>query len=389
MFMDHHRSSRLDRLPPYLFAEFEKKRTALEKEGRDIINLGIGDPDTDPPKLLLDAMVSVLNDPLVHQYSPSQGTEEFRSGVADFFQRRYGVSLENREICLAVGSKELIAHAPMALTEPGDIVLVPEPGYPPYRSGAVFALAEPWVMKLRADRGFLPDLDAIPEEVAKKARILYLNYPNNPTGGVATLDFYREAVAFAKKYEITVISDEAYAELYYEEPPHSFLEVEGAKEVGVSVHSMTKTFSMAGWRIAWVCGNADVVETLRGFKANCDSGQFMGFQKATTAILRDGAEEMKRIRDMYRARRDAFVDGLQSTGWNIPRPNAGLYIWFPVPVEGMSSMDFAGKILEEASVIVLPGSGFGEAAEGFARAALTIPEDRIREAAERISKINW
>ena len=387
--MDHHRSSRLDRLPPYLFAEFEKKRTALEKEGRDIINLGIGDPDTDPPKLLLDAMVSVLNDPLVHQYSPSQGTEEFRSGVADFFQRRYGVSLENREICLAVGSKELIAHAPMALTEPGDIVLVPEPGYPPYRSGAVFALAEPWVMKLRADRGFLPDLDAIPEEVAKKARILYLNYPNNPTGGVATLDFYREAVAFAKKYEITVISDEAYAELYYEEPPHSFLEVEGAKEVGVSVHSMTKTFSMAGWRIAWVCGNADVVETLRGFKANCDSGQFMGFQKATTAILRDGAEEMKRIRDMYRARRDAFVDGLQSTGWNIPRPNAGLYIWFPVPVEGMSSMDFAGKILEEASVIVLPGSGFGEAAEGFARAALTIPEDRIREAAERISKINW
>ncbi len=387
--MDHHRSSRLDRLPPYLFAEFEKKRTALEKEGHDIINLGIGDPDTDPPKLLLDAMVSVLHDPLVHQYSPSQGTEEFRSGVADFFQRRYGVALENREICLAVGSKELIAHAPMALTEPGDIVLIPEPGYPPYRSGAVFALAEPWVMKLRADRGFLPDLDAIPEEVARKARILYLNYPNNPTGGVATLDFYREAVSFARKYDITVISDEAYAELYYEEPPHSFLEVEGAKEVGVSVHSMTKTFSMAGWRIAWVCGNADVVETLRSFKANCDSGQFMGFQKATTAILKDGAEEMKRIRDMYRARRDAFVDGLQSTGWNIPRPNAGLYIWFPVPVEGMSSMDFAGKILEEASVIVLPGSGFGEAAEGFARAALTIPEGRIREAAERISKINW
>lgn len=387
--MPHRRSSRLDRLPPYLFAEFERKRTALEKAGHDIINLGIGDPDTDPPKILIDAMVSVLNEPLLHQYSPSQGTEEFRAGVADFFKRRYGVGLESDEICLAVGSKELIAHAPMALTDPGDVVLVPEPGYPPYRSGAVFALAEPWVMKLRADRGFLPALDEIPEDVARKARILYLNYPNNPTGAVATPDFYREAVAFAEKYDITVISDEAYAELYYGEPPCSFLEVEGAKEVGVAVHSMTKTFSMAGWRVAWVCGNKDVVETLRSFKANCDSGQFMGFQKATATILREGADEMKRIRDMYRARRDAFVDGLKSTGWNIPRPDAGLYIWFPVPVEGLSSMDFAGRVLEEAGVIVLPGSGFGSAAEGFARAALTIPEERIREAAARIAAISW
>ncbi len=378
---------RLKRLPPYLFAEFERKRAALEKAGRDIVNLGIGDPDQPPPALLLEALEAHLRDEGIHQYSPSQGIEEFRSAVSAFMERRYGVPLENREICLAVGSKEVIAHLPLALTNPGDVVLVPEPGYPPYRSGAVFALCEPYVLPLSKENGFLPDLDAVPVEVAGRAKILYVNYPNNPTGAVAHADFYRRCVDFARRHGTIVVSDEAYAELYYEEPPISFLQIPGAKDVGVAVHSMTKTFSMAGWRVAWICGNADIVEIVRGFKANCDSGQFMGFQKAVAKVLAEGTGEMKSIRDMYRRRRDAFVEGARGLGWDVPSPRAGLYVWFEVPRKGMSSMAFAEKAMEEAGVIMLPGSGFGRAAEGFLRVALTVPEDRIREAVSRLSRL--
>lgn len=377
-------SDRLKRLPPYLFAEFERKRTALEKAGKDIINLGIGDPDTMPPKLLRDSLVSTLDTDLMHQYSSSQGTEEFRSAVGRFMAKRYGVKLENREICLGVGSKELIAHAPLALTNPGDVVLVPEPGYPPYRSGTIFALCEPYVMPLRKSNGFLPDLDAIPKDVANRAKILYVNYPNNPTGASATKDFYARCVAFAQKHGTIVVSDEAYAELYYEDAPPSFLEVPGAREVGVAVHSMTKTFSMAGWRVAWVCGNPEIVEILRGFKANCDSGQFMGFQKAVATVLDKGTDDMKGIRDMYRRRRDIFVDGARKLGWEVPSPRAGLYIWFDVPAKGMGSMAFAERALNEAGVIMLPGIGFGEFAEGFLRVALTVPERRLTEAVDRL-----
>jgi len=374
-------------LPPYLFAEFERKRASLEQAGRDIINLGIGDPDQPPPELLLKALVECLHDEGIHQYSPSQGIEEFRAAVAAFMRRRYGVSLENREICLGVGSKEIIAHLPLALTDPGDVVLIPEPGYPPYRSGTVFALAEPHVMPLRRENGFLPDLGAIPEEVARRARILYVNYPNNPTGAVAPESFYRDCVDFARRHGTLVVSDEAYAELYYEEPPPSFLQVPGARDVGVAVHSMTKTFSMAGWRMAWICGNAEVVEIVRGFKANCDSGQFMGFQKAVARVLAEGAGDMRAIRDMYRRRRDLFVEGTRRLGWKVPSPKAGLYVWFEVPAKGLSSMAFAEKVLEETGVLMLPGSGFGQAAEGFVRVALTVTEERIREAVERLSRL--
>jgi LL-diaminopimelate aminotransferase len=379
-------SDRLKRLPPYLFAEFERKRAALEKAGKDIVNLGIGDPDQPPPRLLLDTLVARLQDEGVHQYSPSQGIEEFRSAVSAFMKRRYGVALENREICLAVGSKELIAHVPLALTNPGDVVLCPEPGYPPYRSGTIFALAEPHVLPLAAGRGFLPDLDAVPPDVARRAKILYVNYPNNPTGAVAPREFYEKCVAFARRHGTIVVSDEAYAELYYEEPPVSFLESPGAREVGVAVHSMTKTFSMAGWRVAWVCGNAEIVEALRGFKANCDSGQFMALQKAVAKVLAEGTGDMKAIRDMYRRRRDAFVEGCRALGWDVPSPRAGLYLWFPVPKRGLSSMAFAELALE-AGVILLPGSGFGAAAEGFLRVALTVTEERIREAVRRLGTI--
>ncbi|MBI3854923.1 MAG: aminotransferase class I/II-fold pyridoxal phosphate-dependent enzyme, partial [Planctomycetes bacterium] len=322
----------------------------------------------------------------IHQYSSSQGIEEFRSAVASFMKKRYGLELQNKEICMGIGSKELIAHMPLALTNPGDVVLCPEPGYPPYRSGTIFALAEPHVLPLSKKNGFLPDLDAIPADVARRAKILYVNYPNNPTGATAGLDFYKKCVDFARKWGTIVVSDEAYAELYYEEAPHSFLEVPGAKEVGVAVHSMTKTFSMAGWRMAWVCGNADVVETLRGFKANCDSGQFMGFQKAVAKVLTEGTGDMAKIRDMYRRRRDIFVDGTKKLGWDVTAPKAGLYIWYPVPRKGATSMQFAEEALN-AGVIMLPGSGFGAAAEGYMRVALTVTEDRLKEAVKRLATV--
>jgi len=379
-------SDRLKKLPPYLFAEFERKRAVLEKQGKDIVNLGIGDPDQAPPRLLLDTMTKHLNDEYIHQYSSSQGTEEFRSAVAGFMKKRYGFELQNKEICMGIGSKELIAHMPLALTNPGDVVLCPEPGYPPYRSGTIFALAEPYVLPLSKKNGFLPDLDAIPADVAKRAKILWINYPNNPTAALAAPGFYEKVVAFAQKWGTIVVSDEAYAELYYEEAPHSFLEVPGAREVGVAVHSMTKTFSMAGWRMAWVCGNADVVDTLRGFKANCDSGQFMGFQKAVAKVLTEGTGDMAGIRDMYRRRRDIFVDGTKKLGWDVTAPKAGLYIWYPVPKKGATSMQFAEEALN-SGVIMLPGSGFGAAAEGFMRVALTVTEERLQEAVKRLGTI--
>jgi LL-diaminopimelate aminotransferase len=331
-------------------------------------------------------MVADLNNKNIHQYSSSQGIDEFKTAVASFMKKRYGIDLQSKEICMGIGSKELIAHMPLALTNPGDVVLCPEPGYPPYRSGTIFALAEPYVMPLSKKNGFLPDLDAIPADVAKKAKILYVNYPNNPTGATAGLDFYQKCVAFAQKWGCIVVSDEAYAELYYEEAPHSFLEVPGAREVGVAVHSMTKTFSMAGWRMAWVCGNADVVDTLRGFKANCDSGQFMGFQKAVAKVLTEGTGDMAKIRDMYRRRRDIFVDGTKKLGWDVSAPKAGLYIWYPVPKKGATSMQFAEEALN-AGVIMLPGSGFGAAAEGYMRVALTVTEDRLKEAVKRLATI--
>jgi len=380
-------SDRMKRLPPYLFAEFERKRAALEKAGQDIINLGIGDPDQPPPRLLTDRLVEVMGEPGIHQYSSTQGTEEFRSSVCRWFKKRYHVALEPKEVCLGVGSKELIAHAPLALTNPGDVILIPEPGYPPYRSGSVFALCEPVVMPLKKSNGFLPDLDAIPNDVASRAKILYVNYPNNPTGATATREFYAKCVAFARKHGTIVVSDEAYAELYYEEAPPSFLETPGAKEVGVAVHSMTKTFSMAGWRVAWVAGNAEVVEHLRGFKANCDSGQFMAFQKAVATVLDKGEGDMKAIREMYRKRRDTFVGGLRSLGWEVPSPRAAFYVWFDVPEKGVGSMAFADRVLDRAGVIMLPGVGFGAFAEGFMRVALTVTEDRLKEAVDRLKKI--
>lgn len=381
------RSQRLDRLPPYLFAEMERKRAALQAQGRDVINLGIGDPDQPPPRALREALARRLDDAGIHQYSPSQGSEAFRRAAAGFLERRAGVRLDPaREILMGIGSKELIGHLPLALTNPGDVVLVPEPGYPPYRSGTIFALCEPFVLPLLPERGFLPDLGAIPADVARRAKVLYVNYPNNPTGAVAPRGFYEEVVAFSREHDILAVADMAYAELYFEQRPASFLEVPGARDVGIEVHSFTKTFNMAGWRLAWAAGRADVLEALRSLKANLDSGQFLALQAAAAEMLERGEEEAAAIRAMYRRRRDAFVGPLRKAGWSVPLPDATFYVWFRVPT-GEPSFAFAERAMEKAGVVVTPGAGFGRHGEGYVRIALTVPEDRCAEAADRLVRL--
>lgn len=380
-------SQRLSELPPYLFAELERKRRELEARGKDIINLGIGDPDQPPPELAMETLSSLLYEKGVHQYSPNQGVDEFRKAVSLWMKKRYNVQVDPRkEVLLGIGSKEIIAHIPLAFTNPGDIVLIPEPGYPPYRSGTIFALAKPYVMSLKKENDFMPDLESIPKDIAKRTKIIFVNYPNNPTGAVATYDFYNRLRDFAQKYNIIVISDAAYIELYYEERPISFLEIEGAKEIGIEVHSMTKTFNMAGWRVAWACGNAQVIETLRSLKANLDSGQFIALQKASAKVLEKGEKELEKIRYTYQKRRDVFVNGLRKLGWEIPMPKATFYVWFPVPNK-MPSIEFANIFLEKAGVVVTPGAGFGKYGERFIRIALTTTEKRLKEAIERIAKI--
>jgi LL-diaminopimelate aminotransferase len=379
-------SERLLRLPEYLFADLERKQRRLRDEGKDVINLSIGDPDQPSPQLVRDALRRHLEDPGIDMYPTTHGTDAYRSAVVEWMSRRYGVSVEAKQVCLCIGAKEVIAHAPLALTNPGDVVLIPEPGYPPYRSGTIFALAEPHIMPLKREMGFLPDLDAIPPDVCKRARILYLNYPNNPTGAVADRDAFSRVVEFARKHDILVISDMAYGELYYEEPPISFLSVPGALEVGVEVHSLTKTFHMAGWRVAWVVGHPKAVDILRSFKANCDSGQFKAIQLAAAEVLRNGQDEMEAIRRMYGERRDVAVEGMRAAGWKVEAPRAAIYIWMPTP-GGIASGEFCQRVLEEAHVVLTPGSGFGVHGEGFVRVALTNTADRIREAVSRLSRV--
>lgn len=364
----------------------ERKQAELRAAGKDIIDLGIGDPDRPPAEEIRRSVAAHLNDPGVHQYSSTAGLLEFRTAAADWIRRRTGVTLDPKsQVLLGVGSKEMIGHLPLALTEPGDVVLIPEPGYPPYRSGTIFALCEPHTMPLTAGNQFLPDLSAIPSDVARRAKILYVNYPNNPTGAVATKPFYASLVRFAREYDLLVVADAAYLELYYEQKPISFLETDGAAEVGIEIFSMTKTYSMAGWRLAWAAGRSDAIESLRALKANFDSGQFMVLQKAAAETLARGEAWAAANRDLYRARRDVVVGGLVDLGWKVPNPNATIYVWFPTP-DGTPSMEFADRLLQQAGVVLTPGIGFGTHGEGFMRIALTVEEDRLREAVERIRK---
>ena len=382
-------AERLRALPPYLFAEIDRKKKAAVASGRDVINLGVGDPDTPTPDFIVDALAREARDPATHRYALDNGDPKFRDAIAAFMRRRFGVELDpGSEIYPTIGSKEAIAHFPLAFVNPGDVALVPEPGYPPYRSGTVFAGGRVHALPLVEERGFLPDLTSVPKEVLKKAKILYINYPNSPTGVTATMDFFKKAVEFCRANGIILAQDAAYSEMVFDGRAVSVLEIDGAREVAIEFHSLSKTFNMTGWRAGWAAGARELVAGLGRVKTNVDSGIFTAIQRAGVAALSRYDEVHERMTAIYRGRRDVFCDGMLSKGWRLRRPDATFYVWIRTPA-GWTSEKTASRVLEEADVVLTPGNGFGATGEGYVRAALTVDEKRLAEAVERIARLRW
>ena len=376
---------RLDAVPPYLFAELERKITEKRRAGVDVISLGIGDPDLPTPPAIVDALAAAAHDPTTHQYPTNHGSDAFREVAAGFYSERFGVELDPAsEIVPALGGKEAVGHIALALLDPGDVCLSPDPGYPPYTSGPVFAGAEVHYLPLAEANGFLPDLDAIPAEALTRANVLFLNYPNNPTGAVVEPGYFERAVELARAADLVVVHDNAYSELCYDgyRAP-SFLETPGAKEVGVEIFSLSKGWNMTGWRSGLVAGNADVVERFRHLKTNLDSGMFEAVQRATIAALTEAREFPREMSAVYERRRDLVADALAAIGLAVYPPKATPYFWVRVP-DGQTSESFAELVLEEAGVVVSPGPAYGPSGEGFFRLSLTVPDDRLEEAVARI-----
>lgn len=384
-----HAAERLTKLPPYLFAEIDRlKREALAK-GRPIIDFGVGDPDLPTPSIIVEELKRASEDPKNHRYALDQGMPELRKAIAEWFRGRFSVDLDpDSEILPLIGSKEGIAHMPLAVINPGDVVLVPDPGYPPYRSGTLFAGGVPHLMPLSAEHDFLPDFNDLEPAVLSKAKMMFLNYPNNPTAACAPLSFFEDTVRFAEKHGLLVCHDAAYTEIAFDgyRPP-SFLQVKGAKDVSLEFHSLSKTFNMTGWRIGFAAGNRHAIQLLAKVKSNIDSGIFQAVQLAGIKALKQGAVEMEKNIRVYQERRDHFVDGLKKMGWEIGRPRATFYLWIPVP-PGYTSQEMAKLFLKEADLIVTPGNGFGPNGEGYIRAVLTVPKEKIQEALERIRRMS-
>src|SRR5438552_3455282 len=381
-------AKRIENLPRYLFAEVDRRIAEKRAAGFDVISLGIGDPDLPSPSAVVEAAQDAVADAKHHRYPDYYGLPELRQSVARWYDRRFGIKLDpNKEIVSLIGSKEGIAHMATAFVDPGDLVLVPDPGYPVYSIGTLLANGEPYMMPLRAENGFLPDLNAIPGEVANRARMIWINYPNNPTAAIAPREFFEQVVAFAQRHDILVCHDNAYSEVSYDgyRAP-SFLEIPGAREVGVEFHSLSKTYNMTGWRIGMMVGNATAVEALGRVKTNVDSGIFEAVQLAGIAAM-DGDDGWITERNVrFQGRRDAAMATLKKMGIDAPTPKASFYIWAPVP-NGESSVDFSLRVLDEAAVWLTPGVGFGAAGEGYFRISLTVPDHRLTEALERLERL--
>ncbi len=379
------KAERLKRLPPYLFKELDRQKEEVRAKGVDIIDLGVGDPDLPTPPHIIEALKSAAQDPANHRYPSYSGMVDFNAAVVEWYRDRFNVSLEvDSEVVTLIGSKEGIAHIPLALINPGDIALVASPGYPVYHVGTQFAGGEPYFMDLLKENSFLPDLESIPSEVTKKAKMMFINYPNNPTAAVATKEFFDSVVAFADKHDIIVCHDSAYSEMSYDGfKPMSFLEVDGAKSVGIEFHSLSKTYNMTGWRIGFAVGCADLVNALGQVKSNIDSGVFQAVQIAGVAALKGNQACVEQMRRIYQERRDILVGGLRSLGLSVEKPRATFYIWMDVP-KGYSSTEFSSRLLSDAGIVTTPGNGFGSAGEGYIRMALTVAKDRMEEVVERI-----
>ena len=381
-------AGRVKDLPPYLFATIDKMKEKALSKGIDLIDLSIGDPDTPTPKHIVEAMIKAVKNPAHHQYPSYVGMLSFRQAVADWYKKRFNVSLNPKnEIVSLIGSKEGIGHMPLAFVNPGDYVLMSSPGYPVYPVATLFAGGKSHEMPLLEKNNYLPDLKAIPQNVIKKAKLMFINYPNNPTAACADKAFYREIIKFAGDNNILICHDAAYSEIYYDnEKPLSFLQIPGAKNVGIEFHSLSKTYNMTGWRIGFAAGNKDAVAGLGKVKTNIDSGIFQAIQEAGIAALKTDDKVLRKIRDMYRERRDALYNGLKKLGLETDQPKAAFYLWVKCP-KGYTSMDFTAHLLNKAEILTTPGNGFGAPGEGYVRFALTVPVKRIKEAVGRIGKI--
>ncbi len=383
-------AQRLKDLPPYVFARLDElKLKNKEEKGLELIDLGMGNPDGATPAPIVESASKALQDSRNHGYPPFEGTPSFRSAITDWYYQRYNVKLEsNSEALPLIGSKEGLTHLALAFLNPGDLVLVPSPSYPAHFRGPLIAGAEVYEVILKPEHNWLLDLGSIPDAVAKRAKVLFFNYPNNPTAAVAPREFFEEVVAFARKYEILLVHDMAYAELAFDGyRPTSLLEIPGGKDVGVEFHTLSKTYNMAGWRVGFVVGNSHVIQWLRTLKTNIDYGIFAAIQVAAETALRLPDSYLETVRNRYRDRRDFLIEGLGKLGWHIPKTSATMYLWVPCP-SGMGSTDFALQVLQSTGVVFTPGSAFGKGGEGYVRISLIGDRDILGEALKRLEAAN-
>jgi len=382
------KAKRISNTPPYLFAEIDKKKAAAIAKGVNIISFGIGDPDLPTPKHIVDAMHKAIDDSKTHDYPPYEGTVEFKEAVAKWYQSRFEVTLDaKQEVMALIGSKEGIAHIHYALVDPGDICLLPSPGYPVYNTGCTFAEGEPYFYPLLEKNNYLPELEKIPKEILDRAKLIWINYPNNPTGAVCDLDFYEKLVTWAKKNEIIICSDNAYCEMTYDGyVAPSILQVPGAKEIAIEFTSLSKAYNMTGWRIAMAAGSKELIAALGIVKTNTDSGQFKAIQKAATVALTSSQECISELNKVYTIRRDLLIKGLNELGWNIKPIKATFYLWAPIPPRFKSSTEFCAEILEKCGIVFVPGNGYGAEGEGYFRAAITVSQEKIIEGLQRLKE---
>ena len=381
-------ANRIKDLPPYLFASIDKMKQEAIRKGMDIINLGVGDPDLPTPPHIVKRLQAAAENGRNHQYPSYEGLLTFRQAVARWYQKRFGVTLDPAsEVLTLIGSKEGIGHFPLAFINPGDVALIPSPGYPVYHAGTLFAGGRSYFMPLVKENGFLPDLSAIPKGVLKKAKVIFINYPNNPTSATADRSFFEEVVAFAKRYRLMVCHDAAYSEIFFDgQRPSSFLEVKGAKEVGIEFHSLSKTFNMTGWRIGFAVGNPNILAGLGKVKSNLDSGVFQAVQEAGIEALGCDDRILEEIRKTYQERRDLLVPGLKRLGLEVDPPKAAFYVWVAVP-RRYNSAKFTALLLSKAGIVTTPGNGFGDSGEGYIRMTLTVKKERLAEALQRLEQV--
>lgn len=380
-------SKRLQKIPPYLFVELDRLKNEKIKEGVDVIDLGVGDPDIPTPHEIVEIAKKALEKSEYHRYPSNTGSLFFRKSCAKYIKRRFGISFDpETEIIALIGSKEGIAHFPIAFINPDDVILCPDPAYPVYHLGAIFTDGVPHYMPLTWENNFLPDLSKVPQNILERTKIIWLNYPNNPTGATATKEFFKEVIELAKKYNFIVAHDAAYIEMYYEEPPISIFEIEGAKEVAIEFHSLSKTFCMTGWRIGFAIGNSFLISALAKVKSNIDSGVFTAIQEAGAYALNNLEKIVPSLVEVFKKRRDFLATELQKLGYEFKKPNATFYLWVKTP-KNISSQEFCKKVLQEIGLVVTPGIGFGNFGEGYFRIALTVGEERLKEAAQRLSTL--